>query len=391
MGITGNLRTMELAELLQWLSQARKSGTLVVHNAAVEKRVIFQDGKILTSGSTDPREYLGNFLVSHGYLSEVELTRAMQMQESSRMLLGKILVTLGVISEADLHRMLRLKCEESLYDLFTWEEGEFRFLDGEMPEHALVPLSLDVTGVVLEGMQRIDEWRRIRELIPDADALPVGIAPLDETVTDSGARQVLAMVDDQRTVAEIATALHASEFFVCRHLHTQARAGRVKVIRPRRIVKAGPPAGAAGAAAAAPAAPAAPPGPPVPDADALAGAASRHLAAHDLERALRYLRAARSLEPENRKLEALAQKIEDQVRTEVESAGVVPTAVPLLARSLEELAREKLSPQDGFLLTRLDGSYDVHSLLNISALPALDTLVQIWKLQRAGHIKMQEL
>lgn len=386
MGITGNLRTMELAELLQWLSQARKTGTLVVRNGTVEKRVIFQDGKILTSGSTDPREYLGNFLVSHGYLSEVELTRAMQMQESSRMLLGKILVTLGVISEPDLHRMLRLKCEESLYDLFNWEEGEFRFLDGEMPEHALVPLSLDVTGVILEGVQRIDEWRRIRELIPDADALPVAIAPLDESVTDPGARQVLSLVDDQRTVAEIAVALRASEFFVCRHLHAQARAGRVKVIRPRRLVKPGPPAAAPAASA-----PAVPAGPPVPDADALAAAASRHLAAHDLERALRYLRAARSLEPESRKLEALAQQIEDQVRTEVEAAGVLPTAVPVLARSLEELAREKLSPQDGFLLTRLDGSYDVHSLLNISALPALDTLVQLWKLQRAGHIKMQEL
>nr|HPK67111.1 DUF4388 domain-containing protein [Thermoanaerobaculia bacterium] len=170
MGITGNLRTMELAELFQWLSQARKTGTLVVRNATVEKRVIFQDGRILTSSSTDPNEYLGNFLVNHGYLTELELTRAMQMQESSRMLLGKILVTLGVISEEDLHRMLRLKCEESLYELFTWPEGEFRFLDGELPAQALVPLSLDVTAVVFEGMQRVDEWRRLRELIPDADA-----------------------------------------------------------------------------------------------------------------------------------------------------------------------------------------------------------------------------
>jgi len=382
MGITGNLRTMELAELFQWLSQARKTGTLVVRNATVEKRVIFQDGRILTSSSTDPNEYLGNFLVNHGYLTELELTRAMQMQESSRMLLGKILVTLGVISEEDLHRMLRLKCEESLYELFTWPEGEFRFLDGELPAQALVPLSLDVTAVVFEGMQRVDEWRRLRELIPDADALPVLIAPLDETVSDPATRQVLALVDDQRTVVEIATALHAAEFFVCRHLRPQILAGRVKIIRPRRIVtKAAPPA----------AAPAAAPAPPVPDADALAGAASRYLAARDLESSLRYLRAARSLEPESRKLEALAQKIEEGVRATVEAAGVVSGAIPILARSLEELSRERLSPQEGFLLTRLDGSYDVHSLLNISALPALDTLVQIWKLLRAGHIKMQEL
>ncbi|MDI9630353.1 MAG: DUF4388 domain-containing protein [Acidobacteria bacterium] len=390
MGITGNLRTMELAELFQWLSQARKTGTLVVRNAAVEKRVVFQDGRILTSSSTDPNEYLGHFLVNHGYLTELELTRAMQMQESSRMLLGKILVTLGVISEEDLHRMLRLKCEESLYELFTWPEGEFRFLDGELPAQALVPLSLDVTAVVFEGMQRVDEWRRLRELIPDADALPVLVAPLDETVNDPATRQVLALVDDQRTVAEIATALHAAEFFVCRHLRPQILAGRVKIIRPRRIVMKAAPSAAPPAAAPA-AAPAAPPAPPVPDADALAGAASRYLAAHDLESSLRYLRAARSLEPESRKLEALAQKIEEGVRATVEAAGVVSGAIPILARSLEELSRERLSPQEGFLLTRLDGSYDVHSLLNISALPALDTLVQIWKLLRAGHIKMQEL
>ena len=30
MGIVGNLRTMQLEELLQWLSQSRKTGTLEI-------------------------------------------------------------------------------------------------------------------------------------------------------------------------------------------------------------------------------------------------------------------------------------------------------------------------------------------------------------------------
>ena len=57
----------------------------------------------------------------------------------------------NIVSDPDLERILRLKAEEILYDMFTWGEGEFRFLDGELPpSETLVPLSLDVTGVVLE-------------------------------------------------------------------------------------------------------------------------------------------------------------------------------------------------------------------------------------------------
>ena len=88
MGIEGNLSTMELAELLQWLAQSRKTGSLVVDNGQVEKRIFFQDGIIIGSASTDPREYLGHFLVSHGFLSEEQLVAAIRQQDESKMLLG---------------------------------------------------------------------------------------------------------------------------------------------------------------------------------------------------------------------------------------------------------------------------------------------------------------
>ena len=56
MSIAGNLKTMELSELLQWLSQAQKTGTLVCDNGQVEKRIFFRDGMIISSASTDPKE-----------------------------------------------------------------------------------------------------------------------------------------------------------------------------------------------------------------------------------------------------------------------------------------------------------------------------------------------
>lgn len=381
MSITGNLRTMELAELLQWLSQAQKTGTLVVDNGQVEKRIFFRDGMIISSASTDPREHLGSFLVSRGFITDLELTQAVQMQASNKMLLGKILVTLGAISEQDVHRMLLHKAEESIFDVFAWPEGEFRFLDKELPDESMVPVAIDVTGIVLEGMQRIDEWRRIRETIPSMQCIPVAVAAFDESEIDTGGRQVLSMIDDTRTVEEIAGAVHASEFYVCRHLFRQNQAGRLKFVRPRAPATAEP-------GPTAKAAPATSTG-TVVDADSLGEAATRHLGKGDLEQALRYMRAARCLDPDNKKLGGELTRVEDGVRLEVERAGVLPQAIPALARTMEELTKLRISPQEGFILTRINGSDTIQSLLKLSPMPALDTLLLFWKLTKAGHIRLQ--
>ena len=95
MSISGNLRTLSFTELLQWLSQGTKTGTLVVAREDVEKRVFFENGTIISTASNNPKEYLGHFLLSHGLIDEMILAKAMEMQEDSKIMLGKILVTIG--------------------------------------------------------------------------------------------------------------------------------------------------------------------------------------------------------------------------------------------------------------------------------------------------------
>src|SRR5438876_1818432 len=104
MGVSGNLKTMLPGDLLQWLSLGQKTGTLVVANKSVEKKIFFTAGRVISSASNDPRDYLGQFLISHGYITEQELMKAMEVQHQSGILLGKILVMIDVISESDLVR-----------------------------------------------------------------------------------------------------------------------------------------------------------------------------------------------------------------------------------------------------------------------------------------------
>jgi hypothetical protein len=391
MGIVGNLKTMQLEELLQWLSQSKKNGTLQINNGKVEKKIFFKEGRIISSSSTSPEEYLGHFLVSHGLINEQELTKAIELQEQTHMLLGKILVTTGAIEEKALHRLLRLKAEESIYNIFSWGEGEFRFLDDSLPESALVPMNLDVTAIVLEGVQRVDEWRRIRKVIPSSEAIPVAVTELDGAELDPGARQILELINDERTVEEIQLQTHSSEYHVCRVLFEQYQQGRLKIIKPRwktpraEVALAVAPApGGAGAAAAPGLAANTPIGAP-----SLLKSAHGYMAQRNYEQALRHLRAAKSLEPESKEVQEAMQKGEKAMREELERAGVTLTSIPKLAISMDQLTTVKISPQEGFMLTRINGSYDIQSIVKITPMPQLDALLVFWKLHQAGHIRLE--
>src|SRR2546430_11931031 len=190
MGVSGTLKSMSPGDLLQWLSLGQKNGTLLLRNKAVEKKIFFKNGRVISSASNDPREYLGQFLMSHGYLTEPELMKAMEVQLQSGILLGKILVMIDVITEPELQRLMRLKAEEEIYDIFLWREGEFHFVDDELPTMEMIPLQVDVTGIIMEGTRRVDEWSRIRELIPHDVMIPIVARTIKPTDFEDAQRTI---------------------------------------------------------------------------------------------------------------------------------------------------------------------------------------------------------
>lgn len=378
MSITGNLETMNLAELLQWLANNRQTGTLIISDGTVEKRIYLQKGTILSSSSSDPRRLLGHFLVSKGVITEDILAQAISVQSEQGKLLGEILVDGGAVDQATLDRMLRLNAEENICDLFAWEAGSFEFQDGVLPEHELVPLSVNVTGLIMEGMRRIDHAAAMKEVIPSPQCVPVSVAPLvDDAELDPGWRGVLEAVDDDRSIEDICLHTHSSEFFVCQVLYRKVVEGKMKIVRPRvvesarEVVVERPGGGGAGA----------------PKAEALIGEAMKQMESGTYESAVRHLRAAASLEPDNRDLRLVIEQKESQIRAGIANDGVRLDRVPELVSKLDEMRALNLSPGEGFILSRINGRSDIRSIAKISPLSELEALMVFWKLARANHIR----
>jgi hypothetical protein len=271
-----------------------------------------------------------------------------------------------------MEQMLAVKSEESVYDIFSWTEGEFRFHDGEVPDLPAVRTSLDVTRLVLNGIQRHDEWGEIRRFIPSLQGVPVAVGALADS-DDEGARRILSLVDDERSIEEITFETHGTEFHVCKVLYEQVKARRLKIVRPRPL-----------------AAPAVDPaGPQAIDVNTLMRTAEQHVQARNLEAALRHLQAARSLEPDNRPLQEATERVEATIRQVVEGAGIALQAVVHPTRKPEELPDLALTPQEGFILSRINGSYDVETILKITPLPKLEAQAVLWRLLEGRHVRLE--
>jgi len=383
MTITGNLETMSLAELLQWLANGRQTGTLIVNNGSVEKKIFIRDGAVLSSSSSDPRGFLGHFLVSKGVISEDDLAKAMAIQSEQGKLLGEILVEGGAIEQEMLDHMLRLKAEENIYDLFAWEEGHFDFLDDELPEYELVPMSANITGLVMEGMRRIDMSKEMEKVIPSTQCVPVSVGTLlDEDEMDFGWRGVLEAVDDDRSVEDICLHTHSSEFFVCDVLFRKMKEAKIKIVRPRVIA---PDPRAPAASVAKDDADAGP-----TNAQALISEAMVHLKLGVYEAAARHLGAATSLDPHNRELALVIKELESEVMAGLENDGVKYEKVPVLETTLDDLRAMSFSPEEGFILSRINGTSDIASIVKISPLSELDSLLVFWKLSQSGQITLTD-
>ena len=186
---------------------------------------------------------------------------------------------------------------------------------------------------------------------------------------DPGRRSVLESVDDDMSIEDICLHTHSSEFFVCDILFDEVRQKRLKVVRPRTVARRAEPAvGMSGAA--------------------LLDAAREKLGEGKLERSVRCLQAAASLEPHDRSLREQIAEVEFNIRGRLGDEGLGPNSVPVLAISPDELAKLDLEPSEGFILSRIDGVSSLENIVKISPLAEIDALLVIWKLHQGGQLRL---
>jgi hypothetical protein len=67
-----------------------------------------------------------------------------------------------------------------------------------------------------------------------------------------------------------------------------------------------------------------------------------------------------------------------------------PDKVPHVIIPFEELGTVQLTPQEGFILSRLDGIWDVRSIVSITPMPEVEALRLLKRLIDRGIVELKE-
>jgi hypothetical protein len=372
MAIQGTLKTMSLTDLLQFLAAGRKSGTLKFDCGKVTKQVYFKNGLIVGSKSNDPREYLGQVLLHYGKVDDSQLKAAREVQRTSGAKLGEVLVAQGFLTEDEVLDILKTRTLDAIYDLFMWDEGDFEFYDEDPLPDDLLLIEVEPTNVIMEGIYRIDELARYRTLVPSDRAI-LELSPGWTASLKLGKefRQVLFFVEKRMSVAEICYHMHASAFHVYGQLYTLISEGVARVAGEKPVEEPAP-------------------GSEIEDlpesVTEMVWAAERKLAS-DPETALQIVQTALAQQPNNPEAQALLPAAEDAyVKHVYATSSLTPRSVPQLRISPAEMTNMQIDPQEGFVLSRINGSWDIQSILSICPFREADCLRMIQKLRERGVI-----
>lgn len=233
MDLQGNIENFKLPDILQLLSQGRKSGTLGIQHDEDIVMVYFRNGAIVYSYGPRKTNHLGQILKERGRVSASQLAAAVTRQnsEGGDRRLGQILMEMGVVDRADIIEVVREQVEELLFSLMSWESGSFKFYENQFPTDEEVTVDLSTENVILEGLRRLDEMNHLRDTLPRMDG-PLLIA---QAAAGHGINielspeewNLLALIDGRRTIADIVEISNLSEIETLKKLAALKLAGLI--------------------------------------------------------------------------------------------------------------------------------------------------------------------
>jgi hypothetical protein len=243
MALVGNIRDFGLSDFLYLVDRGYKTGCLHLTRGNDTASLFFDKGKLVTAVRSNIPAPAADLLVNKGKLTAQQAQQALATQRSeSGSSLGNVLVQLNYISRDDLQKLLQQHIEESVYTLFGWPEGDFRFEQNQRPDpdSLVMPTPLPVEHLIMEGVRRIDEWGRIKDRIPSTDMIVKFVdQPGDKSKGINLAPEewrVFARINGKDTLAEISRKTNLGDFDVCRIVYGFLTAGLVEVQKKQRPV-----------------------------------------------------------------------------------------------------------------------------------------------------------
>ncbi len=221
--LRATLDTFTADEILVMVGRSNASGALMVQGPKSLGAVYCEAGAV-TFASTDADDDLLNVLTRAGFIKDARPTDAAGLAEQ---------LMSGGIDMQRLHDFVRHRTEESVFEMALWTSGQLEFERGV--DHPYGDAFSYPIAAVIDGVnRRRTQWARFLERLPSADTVVAQVPSLagdDGDLTISRTQwRVLAAVNGQRTIAQLANVLGTGLFSTVQLLIGLLDAGLIAIV-----------------------------------------------------------------------------------------------------------------------------------------------------------------
>jgi hypothetical protein len=181
---------------------------------------------------------LAGKLIRGGLISPEDWKKAYEQHKESLLGIEKVLLQSEMVRKEDLTAALRLLTFDTIYGLFKWKGGTFRFENRPVSYDPEFVEPLQSEYLLLDVLRMVDEWPMIAERLPDFDVVPHKATPLATLDVLNGTpweknrsfqmEVIYDLIDGRRSVREIIARSFVEEFETCKILLLMIDAGLIE-------------------------------------------------------------------------------------------------------------------------------------------------------------------
>jgi hypothetical protein len=373
MSVRGALSTMPAEDLLEWVARRKLSAPITFERRGTVRSLGVEDGGVVWASSNRREEQLGVILVRSGLVAERALADALEARAETGVPLGKVLLMSGLIAEIDLVEILATKIRESVTDVLTWTDGTFDIVPRTQTPATGVDAKLPIEICLTVARRRSSRMVDIMNVL-GADDVAFFCPPHVQAPGTADDGQVIdlaklwALAGDRHTAADMAATFAGERFATFDALARLVQANKLTVDRRHRER--------------------------TNSAVELAAGARGRLRHGDRAGALAMATQALHQDPSDAEVRKTFAQIErarvSEVAKQLLSRHRVPKRVAIEEpKTLEKLATEHgLSAADLELAARVDGCWDLLSLVRSAGVREAEALLGFARLAEAGVVEL---
>lgn len=150
----------DIAAVLSRFLRSAFSGTLVIRNGELEKRLQFDEGRVVFASSSTSDDRMSDLLMREGKINAEQLQHCRDLVARTGRRMGEVLVDQGFLKPRELLPAVRHHLEDLFYSTLAWTVGTFDALPGQTLDER-IRLSRHPAALILEGVRRKYDLERL--------------------------------------------------------------------------------------------------------------------------------------------------------------------------------------------------------------------------------------